>query len=191
MGGAGGVAEPLGWAVGNPDDHRRFLAHFLSVEAPLRAYLLAATGRIHEAEDLYQQISAALWRNFAQYDPSRPFRAWAVGMARLEVLKWRQGLARSRAVLAPEAIEALEASAARDTDELGNLAEHLGPCLEALPRLAREVLRMRYAEDVSISEIARRIGKEVGAVEMMLVRLRRRLRQAVARRAGSTSFRAL
>jgi autotransporter-associated beta strand protein len=34
-----------------------FLQHYMAVQRPLRAYLLAATGDLHEADDLCQEVS--------------------------------------------------------------------------------------------------------------------------------------
>ena len=57
---------------------------------PLATYLLAATGDPHAAEDLLQGVAATLWQELADYDQTRPFGAWAVGVARLKVLRWCQ-----------------------------------------------------------------------------------------------------
>ena len=57
---------------------------------PLRGFLLAATGCPHQAEDLLQNVACVLHVKFSMYEASRPFGPWALGIARLEVLKWRQ-----------------------------------------------------------------------------------------------------
>jgi DNA-directed RNA polymerase specialized sigma24 family protein len=68
-------------------DHRSFLRQFLPHEGLLRAYLRAGTRDPNEAEELLQEVSALLWEKFDSYDPSRPFSAWALGFARLQILK--------------------------------------------------------------------------------------------------------
>ena len=79
-------------------DREDFIKYFTDVEHALRAYLLAATRNLSDADDLFQAVWIVLWNKFLQFDPSRSFRSWAVGVARLEVLKWRQQQARSREV---------------------------------------------------------------------------------------------
>jgi len=59
-------------------NHRLFLKHFLREENVLRAYLLAAAGNVHTADDLLQEVSSVLWEKFDQYDENRPFRNWAL-----------------------------------------------------------------------------------------------------------------
>ena len=163
-------------------DHRRFLRHFLPAEPLLRSYLLAATGDVHAADDLLQEVSSVLWEKLDQYDEARPFRAWALGIARLEVLKWRQRLARSREALSGDTLGALAEAAAELAPEIDERLAHLRRCVEGLQERTRRVLRLRYWERLPIRQVAERVGKTVGAIEMVLVRARRGLRQCVERR---------
>jgi len=162
-------------------DHQHFLTYFLREELHLRSFLLAATGDAHETDDLLQIVARVLWEKADQYDDSRPFRWWALGIARMEVLKWKQCKARSRVVLSDEAISQV-AEAAAESPERGNLlADSLRRCLENLKRTARSVVDMKYSDGLAIREIAARLEKSVPAVEMILVRSRRSLRECVER----------
>lgn len=163
-------------------NHRLFLKHFLQEEGVLKAYLMAATGDMHAADDLLQEVSSVLWEKFGQYDAGRPFRNWALGIARMETLKWRQRLARSREVLSPVVIEALADTAAQRAGELDDRAAHLRLCVKELREKTRQVLRLRYWKAFSIRRIAEDLEKSVASIEMVLVRARRQLRQCVDRK---------
>ena len=163
-------------------DHRLFLEHFLPAEAVLKAYLLSATGDMRAADDLLQEVSSVLWERFDRYDQSRPFRPWALGIARLEVLKWRQRLAREREVLSPEVVEALMDTAADHAAEADERLVHLRRCVESLGKAARRMLRLRYWRMLRVEQIAEHLGKTRAAIEMALVRARRRLRTCVERK---------
>ena len=79
-------------------EREEFLEHYLEIQRPLRAYLLGATGCLHETDDLSQVVWQVLWKKLDEFDERRSFKAWSFGIARLEVLKWRQRKARSREV---------------------------------------------------------------------------------------------
>ncbi len=165
-------------------NQREFLKCFLQEESLLRAYLYGATGKAAVAEELLQIIAGSLWEKWEQYDSGRPFRPWALGMARLEVLKWRQQLARSKEVLSPEALEQLAEAASEYAPELDRRYHFLRECLERLQTRSRGVLQMKYGEGLKSWEIGERVGKRVEAVEMILVRTRRILRDCIERKSA-------
>ena len=170
-------------------DHRRFLSEFLPAEPVLKSYLLAATGDMHAADDLLQRVSSVLWEKIDQYDEGRPFRSWALGIARLEVLKWRQGLARSREALSADTLAALADTAADMAAEIDERLVLLRRCVEGLAGKTREILRLRYWQRLPIQQVASQVNKSVAAVEMVLVRARRSLRECVERRLARTEER--
>ena len=170
-------------------DHRQFLKHFLEDEAVLKGYLLAATGNMHETDDLMQEVSSVLWEKFSAYDKKRPFRAWALGIAKLEILKWRQRRGRSREVLSEETFTALARSAFENADSVAAQRLYLRTCLKTLQEGVRRVVRMKYFEELPVHKIAERLNKNVGAIEMLLVRVRRALRGCIERKHGAEEVR--
>lgn len=162
--------------------HQEFVSQFLREERFLAAYLLSATGDIHAAEDLLQNVARVLWEKLTEYDESRPFGAWATGVAQLEVLKWRQRVARLRETFSDEAVQLLAETAAEHALEVNEQYYHLADCLQALGGSARAVLELKYAQDCKIRDIACRLKKSVASVEMILVRSRRALRECIERK---------
>src|SRR5256885_14456417 len=58
-------------------------------------YIYSLLPHQEDARDALQETSVALYRKFANYDPAKPFLAWAYGFAYLEVLKQRERSCRS------------------------------------------------------------------------------------------------
>jgi RNA polymerase sigma-70 factor (ECF subfamily) len=165
-------------------DHRRFLHHFVAHERLLTGYLLAATGDLHEAEDLLQEVSVALWEGFDRYDEARPFHSWALGVARHKILDWRDRKGRRNRVLSMEILESVEQA---QVDEAALLSERrplLQKCLESLPAHLRELVELRYGDGLQLDQVASRLKRSVGAVQMTFVRVRRALRDCVERKLG-------
>ncbi len=164
--------------------HQEFVSQFLREERYLAAYLLSATGDVHAAEDLLQNVARVLWEKLVDYDESRPFGAWATGVAQLEVLKWRQRVARVREILSEDSMRLLSETAAQHAAEVNEQYFFLADCLQALGASARAVLEMKYAQDCKIRDIACRLQKSTASIEMILVRSRRTLRECIQRKAS-------
>lgn len=61
----------------------------------------------------------------------------------------------------------------------------LRECLGGLPERARQVIGLRYGEDLGRVHIAGRLGMSESGVKSVLVRARRRLRECIERRLAS------
>ena len=163
-------------------DHESYLREFLGAHRWLAAYLRAAVCDTHVAEDLLQSVAQVLWQKVSEYDPARPFTPLALGVARLEVIKWRRQAARSREVISEEAMQLLAETAAEEAAAVDQRQHFLAECLKGLAGTARRVLELKYADELKVAEIAARLQKSPAAVEMVLVRSRRGLRACIERK---------
>ena len=162
--------------------HDEFLSHFATAQPVLRGYLKVATRDGNEADDLLQIVSGTLWQRFHEYDRSRPFLPWAIGFARVQVLRWRQQRARTGGrLLSQKALENV-ADAAASFDVEPDRTALLLECVGLLPARVRQLLELRYAAAMPIQRMAEQLGRQVGAVEMALVRARRVVRECVERK---------
>jgi RNA polymerase sigma-70 factor (ECF subfamily) len=163
-------------------DHRRFLQHFVSSERVLTGYLLAATGSPHDAEDLLQEVSVALWEGFERFDEKRSFSAWALGIARHKVIDWRGRRGRREAVLGLDVLDSIGRTALAESELLAERRSVLHRCIEALPAHLRELVGLRYRDGLPLEDLAAQFGRNLGAIQMALVRVRRALRECVERK---------
>src|SRR5207244_5989360 len=70
-------------------------------------YIFALLPHEEDAKDVLQETSVALCRKFADYDPAKPFLAWAYRFAYLEILKQRERNQRGTRHLSRELVERL------------------------------------------------------------------------------------
>ncbi|MBU4429931.1 MAG: sigma-70 family RNA polymerase sigma factor [Verrucomicrobia bacterium] len=155
------------------------LRHYVNEDAVVRAYVRSCTMGHRETDDVLQEIWKVVCVKIGQYDESRPFRAWVMGIARMQVLKWRQTQARSREVLSPETIELFAETAMEHGDELDFRRQHLRECLSRIPALGRQIMRLKYFDGLTIATIGLQMKKSTAAIEMALVRFRRFLRACI------------
>ena len=150
----------------------------------LYAYLRAAIGNHHDAEDLLQEVSIAASNDFQQFRSGTNFRAWVREIARRRILNHHRQSGRRTALLQPAVLEQLEQAArAVEQKSPANLRrDALNQCLEKIEGAARRVLTMRYESDWEVERIAGVIGKSVQATYAILKRTRQVLRDCVDHR---------
>lgn len=163
-------------------ERERFLEYYQEIQRPLRAYLMGATRDLHDADDLSQVVWQVLWKKLDQFDDSRSFKGWSFGIARLEVLKWRQSKARSREVLSETALEKLSDTSRDQAEHLSARHGFLLDCISELAVLSRRVVDLKYGEGRRSREIGELISRSAEAVDMLLSRTRKHLRECVKRK---------
>jgi len=169
--------------MNHPD---RFLPLFLEVQSDLRAFIGAMVRDPVTREDVFQEVSMVLWKNFAKYDPARPFGAWARGVAARKILEDHRLRSRLPQAFPPEVIEAVAAGFDEDQGHAAwrdrELA--LNQCLELLPERSAALIAERYQKGLAVEDLVADTGMTAEAIYQALSRLRKQLRDCVQRRLG-------
>lgn len=130
------------------------------------------------AEDVQQQVFLEVWKGGPGYDPERG-----------GLLTWIMQIARNRAIdqLRRRIPEPFDPQDSPPTDSLVSDESvdemidtwHMTHLLKQIPREEADLLRARFFDGKSQSEIAAETGVALGTVKMMMVRGLRRLRDLV------------
>ena len=164
-----------------------FLAAFLKYEANLRAFVAALVRNRQDCEDVFQETAMTLWRKYDEYDPQRPFGAWAKGIAVNKILQFRTKAGKAPTPFSPEAIDMILDAAQRKESsqpQWPTAIDALEQCAQTLPEQSREILALRYREGWSIGQIAERVASTPAALAMAFSRIRARLYDCVQRHLG-------
>lgn len=146
------------------------------------AQLLAGIGSFHDAEDLLQEVAISVAQNYGNYDPSRPFIAWALGITRNHMLMYFRRYHRNRVTFSNELMASMERHFATNPEaSMDPRREALHRCINRLDARRRRLIELRYSSGFSIEKIAEAIGKSVAATKGSLHRVRRLLEQCVSR----------
>lgn len=164
------------------DGHEEFLKLFLEHQADLRAFVGSMLRSQAARDDVVQETALILWREFARYDRSRSFGAWARGIAANKVLQRLSQDGRHGPTLSPEAVPAIVAAYDRteEADEPRRAA--LEKCLQELPDKSRSLLNLRYEQGLSLAQAAERVASTLDAVHKALSRIRTKLQACIERR---------
>ena len=159
-----------------------FMQHFLRHEADLKAFIGSLVLDIHLRADVFQEVALTLWQQIDHFDPARSFGAWARGIAANKVLQMRQRSARFPIAFAPDTIQAVVDAYERTETDAGGRAAALRECVRLLPEKSRQLLALRYEDNLSGEEIARRLASSIEAIYQSLSRIRGRLEECIRRR---------
>jgi RNA polymerase sigma-70 factor (ECF subfamily) len=151
-------------------------------------YIFALILHEEDARDVLQETSVALCRKFADYDPAKPFLAWAYRFAYLEVLKQRERNQRGARLLSPALIECLARERAAHEPVLQARLQALEACLQELPESDRELIRQRYAGKARAEELVQRLGTSRRTLFRRLDCIRRLLFACISKRVAAAGF---
>src|SRR5687767_1752591 len=141
------------------DRGAEFLRLFLQNQRRIYGLILALVPNGPDADDIHQETSAVLWQKFDEFDPGTNFSAWALRIARYQVMAYYSTKRRQKARLSDETLDAVVERMAARPDREDARSTALDGCLVGLPEPDRELLTLRYQAGASIEEIARRSGK--------------------------------
>ena len=155
------------------DQTSEFVRLWTQFHRDVERYVYSMVPRSVDAAEVVQVVSVKLWEKWENYDQERPFLPWAMRFAYLEILKWRQRLARERLVFSDELLQQLH-STHEELDPLMEVRrEILGQCLERLNEEDQELIRLRYTgRHGAIKEEAERTGKKMHKLYYALERIR-------------------
>lgn len=159
-----------------------FLKLFLRHEKDLRAFIGSLILDRHVREDVFQDVALELWRQMERYDPTRPFGAWARGIAARKILQHRERDGRFPLAFAPETIQAILNAYDRTEGGDSPRLDALRHCVQRLPDRARHLLGMRYEQELTIADIAQKTGRTLDAIYQALSRVRVQLEDCIRQR---------
>ncbi len=153
-------------------------------------YLLRLLGDEAVAEDAFQQTWLQVAERIGRYDRSRPFAPWLFAVARNLAL---DHLRRRR----PESLDEQPEPEAPVTPEADPFARavarqqgaRLADAVAGLQPLDREVLSLRFEEDLALPQLAETLGVPIPTAKARLYRALARLRERLLARAPAEAWR--
>jgi len=134
--------------------------------------------------DIVQNVSLVLLRKFAEYDESKPFRPWALGVAKFEILGHRRDTARDRVICDSVFLDQYTQAWADVAPRISREMDALRHCVGELAGRPRTIIKMRYAEGQTSETIAAKLNITADNVRTILKRARDALRRCVEKHAG-------
>jgi len=172
----------MGGIVADAEQSEQLVRLLMKHQEDLFRYIFSLLPHEEDARDVLQETSVSLYRKFADYDHEKPFLAWAYGFAYLEVLKQRERNERGTRHMREELVEVLSRERQEQETDLHGRLQALDNCLEQLPPMDRELIRLRYHSGSPVDEIVEQLGTSRRTFFRNLDRVRRALMECINRR---------
>lgn len=175
-----------------PDDHKidnrieQISALWTRSQHAVAAYLASLVYDHHDAEDLLQRTAVAAIRKFRDFDETRSFSSWVLGIAHIEVLRYRREKTRdARLMFSEHAVEVLtQAHGELENNDGAESRAALARCMGRLRGRSRQVVDLFYRDNLKLDEISEQLSIARGTVGSMLHRSRGMLRDCVDHEMG-------
>ena len=131
---------------------------------PLLTFLERMTGDRHRAEELFQEVFFAVWKNRGQYQYPRPFKSWLFAIALNQCrVAFRQRAPLTEPLVA-EQVPALPGASPAEAAIATETATLVSQAVATLPTQQRSVVALRVWQQLSYAEIADIVGTTEGTV---------------------------
>lgn len=148
----------------------------------IRPYVVSRTLPGVDVDEIVQQTFVEAYKNLGEYRLGTSVKAWLITIARYQTMKETTRLRRqadyhSRYVPVALADQMEKQLAAESVEDERLLL--LRDCLSHVKDSSRELIRLRYAEDLSMQEIGESLQRTAGAVRKELCLIRKRLHECI------------
>ncbi|MEM7785599.1 MAG: sigma-70 family RNA polymerase sigma factor [Planctomycetota bacterium] len=160
----------------------RFTQLWTDAQPTVSQYVASLIPDQSAVRDIVQNTSLALVRKYSEYDESRPFLPWALGIAKFEVLGRKRDLARNRMICDTEFVEQYTRVWAEVAPSISEESTALQHCVTKLNGRSRTIIKLRYTEGKTSEKIANELDLSSANVRAILKRTRDALRRCIEKR---------
>ncbi len=149
--------------------------------SPIYRFVLLRVGNRAQAEDLTQEVFTKAWRSIRTYKKRKhiPFKSWLYRIANNTVIDYYRTERDHADVESAEVVEYVTTEFSETAvDDKARIAA-VYEALQYLTDVERQVITMRFIEELSVREVALVLGKREGTVRVMQYRGLKKLRTHV------------
>ncbi len=162
-----------------PDTSVDFLKAFLAINKRLSLFISALLPCQADADEVFQRTGLILLEQWAKFDQSRSFFAWACGIARIQAKRYLAEQGRQGHLLGDAVSLLVEEAVERTSGQVDDRLHALKQCLQRLSTEHRDLLTQCYSRRRKLQEVASDLRMTPNALSLRLRRLREVLHQCV------------
>ncbi|MBD1388681.1 sigma-70 family RNA polymerase sigma factor [Neiella sp. HB171785] len=159
------------------------MALFNADKNRLYTYIYAFVTNRAAADDIFQETSMALWKDFAKFELGTNFSKWANGIAFNRVCDYRRKHKRLTLGLSDSFLDELQQDVAAMDSETMDSDVHqqeqqwhrLEHCCALLPSTLKQIYTRFYVNNLKAQQIADDTGRSIHAIRKAIHKLRKKL----------------
>lgn len=138
----------------------------------IHGFILTMVPNQADAEDILQNTVLQMWERFEDFEPGTNFLAWALTMARFQVMTHQKTKQRSKVRFTETTLDILATENLSLAQQTNTRHEALQVCLKKLSSKDSELLNMRFGANASVRQMAQTLNLSVHAVYRQLSRIK-------------------
>lgn len=153
----------------------------------LLMYVLSLLPDRDACNDVVQETCLFLWNNRDDFQPGTNFKAWAYKTAWFKVQTHRREMQRRKVVtFSQPMLDRISKGSAQIDDDPDPRLSALRACVNDLPETGRQLLKLKYLDQLSLTDHAKSLGVKPNQIQKSLSRIRIALRRCVENRLASS-----
>jgi len=153
------------------DRGQQFMTLYMGVQRRLFGYVLSHIPNSSDADDIVQETVSIMWSEFDKYKPGTNFAAWALCIARYQIMSYRKQITKKNRLFSSQAMEAIQ-NVAESTDNLEQERQKaLMRCLDKLGKKERRILYFRYEIGATLRAVSERLNMNNNTLYSVLGRI--------------------
>lgn len=161
------------------DRAQDFMTLYIGVQRRLFGYVLSQVPNSSDADDIIQDTVSLMWAEFDRFVPGTNFAAWALCVARFQIMTYRKKALRKKNVFSELAINAIHETVEANQNIEQERQKTLGECLKKLNKKEKQILYFRYEVGETLRSVSERLQINANTLYSKLNRIHLGLLQCV------------
>ena len=163
---------------------QQFLELYQNDRKRLYAYIFTIVADSTSADDIFQETSMVLWREFEKFQIGTDFRKWANGIAYNRIREHWNKNKRHKKMFDDSQTEMIAEKAADMETVLDERWDTLQGCVKKLRDVDQELFNDFYSDRQTASQLSEKTGRSIFAIRKSIHKIRRKLFDCVDKTAG-------
>lgn len=158
-----------------------FFRLYNAAQQRIYAYLLMIIHNHSDAEDLLQETASVLWERFDEFDKTRSFIAWAIGIAKNKALDYLKSKRTSRPCFNDQFYQDISDIARLESENTDVRLKALRSCIKKLSIKNQQLIHLRFEKAVTVKKISQMSEYSADAIYKRLSRIYSSLHDCIHR----------